>query len=70
MTASKLPDIPPVEGQPPPYKLPAKPLKSALKKPGSPTKPGPDTPSTSQRPPTPEDDFLALTKRFEALKKR
>ncbi|KAF8578603.1 DUF292-domain-containing protein [Ramaria rubella] len=69
-TVSKLPDMPPPEGQPPAYKPPVKPLKSALKRTGGSTQ-GADSPPTQAQPPPPsEDDFLTLTKRFEALKKR
>ena len=60
--------MPPIEGQPPAYRPPVKPLKSVLKKPGSPTQG--DDPPAEPGPPPREDEFLALTKRFEALKKR
>lgn len=62
-----LTDRPAAEGGLPPNNSAAKPLKSALKK----AKSGSDVASTppSQAPPL-EDDFMSLTKRFEALKKR
>jgi len=60
-----LPDLPPAECQPPDDPA-AKPLKSALKKSKSEFAVAPVPPSQA---PT-EDDFISLTKRFEALKKR
>ncbi|KAF8527594.1 DUF292-domain-containing protein [Hysterangium stoloniferum] len=70
-TAAKLPSIPPTEGDPPPYKpSTSKPIKSALKKSSLPP---PDEEQASQlqtQTGPPENDFLTLMKRFEALKKR